>query len=52
MTSWKCSNCGSIVEADIPPEQCPNCGQKCEFINATCYVPECGGEGNIDPRVG
>jgi hypothetical protein len=24
---------------------------KCEFKNVTCYTPECGGPGNIDPRL-
>jgi len=49
---WKCSNCGYTLEAAQPPEACPSCKEKCNFIDATCYTPECGGPGNIDPQVG
>lgn len=52
MTFWKCGNCGFRITAGSPPETCPNCKQKCEFVNITCYTPECGGPGNIDPRLG
>ena len=52
--SWKCSNCGYTMEALAPPDQCPSCHQQCEFINVTCYTPDCGGPGTgtIDPRLG
>lgn len=51
--SWKCTNCGFTLEAKAPPEQCPNCNHKCEFINTTCYIPDCGGpdEGGSDERL-
>lgn len=52
--SWKCSSCGYTFEADAgaaPPPACPSCKQKCEFLNVTCYVPECGQTGQ-DPRLG
>jgi rubredoxin len=49
---WKCSNCGYTFDAPTSPEQCPSCGEKCAFIDATCYTPECGGPGNIDPQIG
>ncbi len=49
---WKCSNCGYTLEAATPPEECPSCKEKCNFIDATCYTPECGGPGNIDPQIG
>ena len=49
---WKCSNCGYTLEASTPPEVCPSCKEKCIFVDATCYTPECGGPGNIDPQVG
>jgi len=49
---WKCSNCGYTLEASTPPEACPSCKEKCIFVDATCYTPECGGPGNIDPQVG
>ena len=49
---WKCSNCGYTLQTPTPPEVCPSCGEKCIFIDATCYTPECGGPGNIDPQIG
>ena len=54
MSDWKCTNCGFTVVQPAPPEKCPSCGEKCEFVDATCYIPECGGPGagNIDPRLG
>jgi rubrerythrin len=51
MTFWKCESCGFRVTASSPPEICPGCRKKCEFVNITCYTPECGGPGNIDPRL-
>lgn len=51
LTYWKCSNCGFTFTAAKPPEVCPECGEKCVFNNVTCYTPECGGPGHIDPRL-
>jgi rubredoxin len=51
MTAWQCSNCGYQLKADEPPEKCPACHEKCAFTDISCYIPECGGEGNIDPRL-
>jgi rubredoxin len=48
---WKCSNCGYTSQAATPPETCPSCKEKCNFIDATCYTPECGGADNIDPQI-
>ncbi len=51
--TWRCKDCGYTFEADAgkpPPESCPGCKEKCEFLNVTCYVPECGMEGQ-DPRL-
>jgi rubrerythrin len=48
---WKCTKCGFTLEAAQPPENCPECKESCEFKNVTCYLPECGGVGNIDPRL-
>lgn len=48
---WKCSKCGFTITAAVPPDDCPECGEKCDFKNITCYTPECGGPGNIDPRL-
>ena len=49
---WTCPECGYILQAGTPPEVCPSCGEKCTFVDATCYTPECGGPGNIDPQIG
>ncbi len=46
MGQWKCSNCGYALEADQPPDQCPSCKVKCEFIDVSCYIPECGETGS------
>ncbi|NLN38484.1 MAG: hypothetical protein GX155_02705, partial [Smithella sp.] len=40
--TWKCSNCGNTIVQTAPPQTCPACKQKCEFINVTCYQPDCG----------
>ncbi len=41
MTEWKCSDCGYAFSAEVPPEICPSCNHTCEFVNVTCYIPEC-----------
>jgi rubrerythrin len=51
LTYWKCSQCGFLLTAGKPPEICPECGSVCEFKNVTCYIPECGGPGHVDPRL-
>jgi rubrerythrin len=48
---WKCDRCGFLITAEKPPEVCPECGERCDFIDVTCYLPDCGGPGNIDPRL-
>ena len=48
--TWKCSNCGNTVVENQPPQICPICKQKCEFMNVTCYQPECGFTG-MDNRL-
>jgi rubredoxin len=50
MPSWKCANCGYTFESDAPPDQCPSCKEKCEFLDNTCYTPDCTAEG-MDPRI-
>jgi rubredoxin len=45
VNDWKCSKCGYTLKADAPPETCPQCKEKCEFLNVTCYIPECGFSG-------
>ena len=51
MTYWKCGKCGATFTAAQAPDTCPSCKEKCEFKDVTCYLPECGGPGNIDPRL-
>jgi len=51
MTSWKCSNCGYALEADTPPEPCPSCGERCDFLDVSCYIPECDTGGGVDDRL-
>lgn len=51
MTSWKCTHCGYTFETDdAPPDQCPSCKEKCEFVDNTCYTPDCTAEG-VDQRI-
>lgn len=50
-TYFKCSNCNFLVTADAPPEVCPECEQSCMFIDVSCYTPDCGGPGKVDPRL-
>jgi rubredoxin len=51
MTQWKCSNCGYILEADTLSDRWPSCKQACTFSDVSCYIPDCGGPQNIDPRL-
>lgn len=51
MANWKCTNCGYMFDADAPPEQCPSCKAKCEFVDNSCYTPDCENKG-IDERIG
>lgn len=48
---WKCSKCGYTLTAELPPKTCPQCKEECEFMDVACYTPDCGGSGNIDPRL-
>jgi rubrerythrin len=48
--TWKCSNCGNTIQAPAPPQTCPVCSRKCEFLNVTCYQPDCGFTG-MDKRL-
>jgi rubrerythrin len=51
LTYWKCGKCGYLITAAIPPNKCPSCKETCDFHNVTCYTPECGGPGNVDPKL-
>jgi len=50
MGEWKCKECGYSLQADVPPEKCPSCKKKCEFLDVACYIPDCGATGQ-DPRL-
>jgi rubrerythrin len=51
LSYWKCAECGFLLTAPSPPNTCPECGKNADFLNVTCYIPECGGPGHIDPRL-
>ena len=51
LTYWKCAKCGFLITAAEPPGACPSCAENCAFINVTCYTPDCGGPGKVDPRL-
>ncbi len=53
MAVWKCNSCGNTIDVEAPPETCPSCKAKCEFVNVSCYTPDCGGpdSGNVDEKV-
>jgi len=51
LTYWKCAKCGFLITAATPPDICSQCNEKCDFLNVTCYTPDCGGPGQIDPRL-
>lgn len=48
---WTCSECRYTLQAAMPPEICPSCNKKCQFLESTCYTPECGGPQNPDPQI-
>jgi rubredoxin len=49
--TWKCSKCGYTLQAAEPPKACPACKESCKFHDISCYLPECGGPGGMDPRL-
>lgn len=49
--TWRCSTCGFSLKAAAPPEICPMCRNKCEFVDVSCYIPGCGGPEGADPRL-
>ena len=51
MNYWMCTGCNAVFEAETPPDVCPDCYQKCTFANVSCYIPECGGPGNLDAKL-
>jgi rubredoxin len=51
MPTWKCEKCGYTFDKDVPPNECPSCKQKCNFLDASCYTPDCQFDGQ-DKRIG
>jgi desulfoferrodoxin-like iron-binding protein len=47
---WRCSSCNYVLQASQPPEVCPSCQKNCQFVDVTCYIPECGFSG-VDARL-
>ncbi len=51
MATWKCTHCGfTLASADFP-EPCPSCRETCEFVDVSCYIPQCRDAG-VDERLG
>ena len=48
---WKCLGCGNTIQTPTPPEICPSCKEPCAFKDVSCYTPDCGGPGHIDPKL-
>lgn len=48
--TWKCSNCGNTIEEQVPPKECPSCHEVCDFLDVTCYIPDCA-PGGSDTRL-
>ncbi len=46
MEEWKCEKCGYTLKEEKPPDVCPSCKEKCQFVNVTCYIPDCGDTGS------
>ena len=46
MGEWKCSKCGYTLKEETPPDECPFCKEKCEFVDVSCYIPDCGKTGS------
>ena len=46
---WKCSKCGYTLQANVPPETCPACKEKCPFFDSTSYLPD--DDGDLDRRL-
>ncbi|MGQ9707945.1 MAG: rubredoxin-like domain-containing protein [bacterium] len=47
---WSCSTCHYVLQSLQPPDVCPSCGQACQFVDVSCYIPECGFNG-VDSRL-
>lgn len=39
---WECAKCGFTMTVGTPLGVCPKCGEKGDFVNITCYTPQCG----------
>ena len=43
-----CALSGYTADGKFEEDICPQCGEKCNFLNVTRYIPECGGPGRVD----
>jgi len=48
---WRCGICNFTLQGPCPPDTCPSCRSQCKFKDVSCYLPECGGPGNVDQRL-
>jgi len=41
------------IEENVYPDTWPSCKERCEDVDVTCYLPECGSttSGNTNPQV-
>ena len=51
MAKWMCSLCGYQIDNEKPLSHCPSCDKDCMFVDVTCYIPDCGGEDNVNSQV-
>lgn len=49
---WQCSKCHYVLQASQPPEACPSCHEHCQFVDVTCYIPECAFTGPDNRLIG
>jgi rubredoxin len=49
--TWKCVKCGYTYTAAQPADECPACHERCEFVDVSCYTPDCAGPGTDDRLV-
>ena len=41
MEVWKCNNCGNTITVQAPPETCPSCKAKCDFVVRDLHFDAC-----------
>jgi len=48
----QCSKCHYVLQASQPPDTCPSCHEHCQFVDVSCYIPECGFSGTDNRLIG